>query len=167
MPGEAGPRPRRLPRPPGARYGGPASPVGVAGTDRGRALVLGLGAAAVVALAFGVGVGVFDLGWGLLVIAIVGGVAIGGAVRPGAWSGQEHVEDRRLRGAAAVLALGAWGAGALLDHLLGLVTLPGSSLPLPERIAAAPFVDYLAARFGPLELLELVLLAGSAWRAAR
>ena len=169
VPGEV--RSTRLSRPPSERYPPAArahDPVlDPAPARLVRAGGLGTLAGIAVALAFGVAVGIFDLGAGLLVLAVLGGMGIGAAVRQGAWSGRAHAADVRVRTLASVIALGAWVAGAVVDYLLGLLFLPASAVDLPSRIDAAPFPGYLSARFGVLEILELLLVGAFAWRSAR
>jgi hypothetical protein len=48
-----------------------------------------------------------------------------------------------------------------------MALLPGSTRSFFERLAATPFLDWLAPQLGPIEILALVVLVGAAAWAAR
>lgn len=163
---------RRLERAPGERYRAPgrsgartsASPHEVRGT------AWGLLAAAAVALAWGILAGVFDFGLGLLLVAGIGGWAIGWAVAWGAWRGAEH----EVASAPGVIAGGlgflAGVASIVLDYLLALALLPQSSQSFVERLGSTPFGDWLGPQLGSEQVIEIIvgplLAALVAWRTA-
>lgn len=121
----------------------------------------------VTALAMGLLAAIFDVDLGLIVIAAVGGWAIGVAVAWGWWGFGIHP---RLWGPpllAAVLAGLAWLGGSVVDYLVSLAILPVSTRTFPERIAQQPFADYLGQQLSLLDGLEVVLLVVIAWRSAR
>ena len=167
-PGEVAPR-RLLERPPGERFGaGNAAPESrLEPASSGRAVALGTLAWVAVILGWLVLAGALGLDWGMIVVAAVGGWMVGTLVRSGAWSGGAHHPSLSLRLFAAVLAASTWLGGQFLVYLWTRVTLPASGLDLGGRIAATPFGDYLGGVIGPLDALEIVLLAAIAWLSAR
>lgn len=118
-----------------------------------EAFVIGL----VVALAWALLRGILEYGLGLLVLAAVGGWAIGVVL----W----QVRPAPLL--AAAIGLLAWVAGLLLTWLVAMAILPSSARTFLERLEATPFIEWLAPQFGPLEIVALVLLAGGAAYGAR
>ena len=174
-PGELGIRPdderpsgRRLARVPGERYtGADGFALVLSEPRRDRALLAGVGAALFVALVLGVAVGVFSLSGGLLILAPLGGLLIGGSISRAAWGGVEHRPDRALSILAVALALSAWPVGLIVEYVFSLLLLPEATAGLLERMAAAPFADYVSGRVRLIDLIELLLLAGLAWRSAR
>ena len=164
--GVVGPRPL-LDRPPGDRFRAPEPEPRLDHPSAARSVAFGvLGWAIIVAgwLAFE---GVLGLDWGMVVVAAVGGWAIGSLVGSGAWSGIPHPSSGRIRLFAGVLAGSAWLGGQIVVYLWTRVTLPESGLDLGSRIAATPFTAYLGGIIGPLDALEIVLLVTTAWWAAR
>ena len=146
-----------------------------------RAFVAGLVTALAVGAVLGVAVGVFDLALGLIVLAAVGGYAIGFATRRAGWGPaaedlaaaddqrpprRTQLADQGVPVVAAVSGAVAWVAGVFIEYVVGLAALPASGVSLPERMAAAPFGDYLATPTGPPDVLELALLAFIAARVA-
>lgn len=158
--------PRHLERPPGDRYRDAPTLVRER-PDLVRALALGLAVGCVVAASVALVRSVLDVTAGLLAIAVVGGWAVGAAVRRGAWDGTPH------RGSAASellgLALGSisWVAGLVLAWVVAMALLPGSERTLPERLTGTPFLDWLAPQAGLLDLVSLVLAAVLGWWGAR
>ena len=110
---------------------------------------------------------VLDVTAGLIALAVVGGWAVGAAVRRGAWAGEAH------RGSSAPallgLALGAltWVAAMLLAWVLAMVILPGSERSLVERLTGTPFLDWLAPQLGLSDVAYLVLSTAFGWFGAR
>ena len=140
--------PPSLPSSRQGRFAPPSRPV---------ALLQALGAASLAALAWALLKGVFELGPGLLGVAIVGGWSIGALlwrVRATPWL------------AAAIAAL-AWLAGLILTWLLALAILPASSRTLIERVEGTPVLDWLAPQFGLLEVTGLALYLLTALYGAR
>jgi hypothetical protein len=156
----------RLGRPPSERYARP-EPSLREEPDHLRSLLLGAAAAAITALAWGVLTGVLDVRPGLLVVAVIGGWAIGAAVRWGAWGGAPHLPSSRGPLVAGVLGAGAWLGGLIVAWVVAQALLQGSARSLPERLAATPFLDWLLPQLGILEPIALVLLVGVAAYSAR
>lgn len=188
--GETGrPAARRLEHPPGDRYAvrepgegvpaarsgagsaeeraGPARERAAATPSVGRGARFGAAAVLGVAVAWAIAAGLFDISWGLVVIAALGGWIIGSAVGFGTWGVAAHRPERRVRWLAAGSGVATWLVGSLGSYLVALVTLPGSTLSLGERIANAPFVDALASQISLFDVIEILLLAVVAWRSAR
>jgi hypothetical protein len=124
-------------------------------------------AAALFALLWLLFAGVLGIDYGALVVAAVGGWAVGTAVAYGAWGEREHPPLRPLRGTAVGLALGAWLAGSVLDWLWAQASLPESTQSLAERLAQTPFLDWLSGQLSVLTVLQVGLLALFSWRASR
>jgi hypothetical protein len=162
---------RRLERPPGERYAaaeGATSALPSAECPRwARGVAYGALAAAAGALVWLVAGGVIDLSGGLTVVAGVLGWAIGAAVRVGTWSGAAHLPDGRSGIIAIVLGLLTWLTGTFLVYLYALATLPASSVSFAERLAAQPFLDWLAPQVVPLAPVELAAFVLVGWFAAR
>ena len=95
--------------------------------------------------------GILELSVGLLVVSALGGWGIGATLRRGLAS----------MPLAIALGVGAWVASLVLTWLVTRVTLL-SDRDLVERLAQTPFLDFTAQQFGLLELLSLLLFAGSA-----
>ena len=133
-------------------------PVGAAPPHRslGRATLLALAAGLATAVAWAVARVILELGPGSLVIAGIGGWAIGSLMR------------QALGPPLLAAALGglAWLAGLTLTWLLAMAVLPGSMRTFAERVGATPFLDWLAPQLGLLEAAALLVLAGlAAWMA--
>jgi hypothetical protein len=109
------------------------------------------------ALAWSILRGILDLGVGLLAVSAFGGWGIAVALRQGLPS----------RPVAAAIGLGAWVASLLATWLVTRVTLPASTLELADRLAQQPFLEYIGPQLGLIELISLLLFAGTAWVAAR
>jgi hypothetical protein len=130
-------------------------------------------AALQVSLALGIGIG-FDWRWPLLLVAAFGGWYIGEAAWVGAWDAVTRARgpESRLRASrvtfgAVVIAFAAWFVGEVIGWFIWMWRLPDSSVGLFDRLAALPFLDWLTPQFGPLEVIEILLLTGVAWFAAR
>jgi len=168
LPGEVQPPwARRLERPPGERLAVPESPPPLDRPRMARALAFGLAADAALGVAWLVLGGALGLEWGLAVLALAGGWLVGTAIAAGAWGGDPHVDTHAPRLLAVGLALAAWLGGQVAVYFWTRVTLPESTLSLGQRIAATPFTDYFGGIVGPLEVLEVVLVAGAAYVASR
>jgi len=111
--------------------------------------------------------GLADVSWGMIAVAVAGGWLIGSWSAYGGWGEAPHVPAVRLRQLAAGLALGAWVLGWIGTYLWTRAILPSSTLDLAGRIQQTPFTSWFAGLFGPVEALEVVVIAAMAWRAAR
>ena len=158
---------RRLERPPGERLAVPEPPPPRDRPSTVRAIAGGIGGAVLVTVAWLVLGGVLGLDWGMAVAAAAGAWLIGALVADGAWSGAPHVRRAGPPLLAVVLGLVAWLSGQFAVYLWTRLTLPDSHLGFAERVAATPFPAYFGGIFGPLEVLEIVLIATAAWLAAR
>jgi len=109
---------------------------------------------------------ILDVTLGLLVVAVVGGWAIGVAVVRATWRSTEHpaVGTRVIGVACGVLA---WLGGRLVDWLVSLAILPGSTLSIGERLVNSPFIVWLTPQLSLIDGGQLLLLAALAWRSAR
>lgn len=125
--------------------------------------MFGLPVALGVALLFAILIGILDLGFGLIALAAIGGWGIGSAVRAGARRTGEAGGAPGVRLLAAALALLAWLGGYFGAYLLSLLLRPDSSLAFGERLSQSPFPDWLGPQFGPLQVVELLLLMSIAW----
>lgn len=158
------------PRAPAQPSPAPADDAPAATLDRGRALhAFDLGALAgiAVAIVYGLSWTVVQLSWGLIAVAIMGGWLIGGAVARGAWRGERHGPDARLRLLAAVFGACAWLGGAAVGYVLGQLLLPQATTPVLERISFGGFADYLVAVTDLLQGIAFATLSFFAWRSAR
>jgi hypothetical protein len=135
-----------------------ASRVGRAagGRSLGSALLQATVAALLSAAAWAVLRGILELGVTGLAALALGGWIMGSVLR-GA---------RSPRLLAAAWAASAWLLGLILSWLLAMALLPGSTKSFAERLAGTPFVDWLAPKFGALELAGLVVCIGAAAYAA-
>jgi hypothetical protein len=111
----------------------------------------------VAALAWALLKGIFELGPGLLGVAIVGGWSIGALL----W------QVRATPWLAAAIAALAWLAGLILTWLLALAILPASSRTFIERVEGTSFLDWLSPQFGLLEVTGLALYLLAALYGAR
>jgi hypothetical protein len=167
-PGEVRPRSTRLlQHAPGERLAVPEPPAPVAEARMGRALTAGVAAGVIVVVAWLVLGGAVGLDWGLAVVALAGGWLVGQAVSMGAWSGERHVPALSPRLLSVGLAIAAWMSGQVAVYLWTRITLPDSTLTLGQRIAATPFTNYFGGIAGPLEVIEVFVIAGAAWFASR
>lgn len=105
--------------------------------------------------------------WAVLRGLLELGITALAAVGVGGWAIGVLVRGRLPLALAALLGGAAWLVGLLVSWLLALALLPGSTRTLAERLAATPFVDWLAPQFGLLEIAALVLCAGAAAYGAR
>lgn len=165
-PGEAR-RDVRLVRPPGDGY----RQRQVARADEpphpGRGAVAGLIAAAGTAFVSGALSAVLDVDLGLIVVAALGGWIIGVAVARGTWRSPDHPPWSVPRAVAATLGAVAWLGAGLVDWIVSQAILPASERGLFERLAATPFLDWLAPQLSLVDGLEVLLLVVVAWRSAR
>lgn len=163
-PGDA--PPRHLERPPGERYLR-ASPAIRERPDLARALALGLAVGLIVAVAVAFVRSILDVTAGLLALAVVGGWAIGAAIRRGAWSGTPHRASAAPGLLGMLLGAVSWIAGLVLAWVVAMAVLAGSERTLFERLTGTPFLDWLAPQLGIADLVGLVLAAGLGWWGAR
>lgn len=135
-----------------------------------RGYDLGLLAGLGFAVAYGVSAEVFGLTWGLAAVGFIGGIAIGGAVTRGAWSGRPHITIRRLQLTAAIIGIGAWIVGMFLAYVLSQSLIPQATTSLLERLSFGGFSEYVSGLFDFLRLVHAAALAAvafMAWRGAR
>ncbi len=158
---------RRLDRPPGERLAVTEPPPPLDRPSTARAIAGGIAGWALVTVAWFVLGGVFGLDWGMAVVAAAGGWLIGALVARGAWGTAAHVRRAGPRLLAAALALAAWLCGQVAVYLWTRLALPDSRLGFAERVAATPFPAYFGGIFGPLEVLEVLLIATVGYLAAR
>lgn len=163
--GEAG-RKDGLPRPPGERYRSRSAPE-AARPDHLRGSLTGLLASGATALVLGLLSAILDVTLGLLVVAVVGGWATGAAVVRGTWRSVEHPASTATRMIGAALGALAWLGGRLVDWVVSLAILPGSTLSVGERLVNNPFIDWLSPQLSLLDGAQLLLLTAVAWRSAR
>lgn len=157
-PGER-PRPGTLERPPGERYRAAAAPTSDAAPPSGRveravlagAVVSAAGAIVVTVL------GRLDLSLGLLAVGAALGWAVGVAVRWGAGPAPTARPGRDGRAVLAATLAAIAVVGGFLGSWLWATTEGGTLGPL----------DYAIARYGPLELVMLVLAVAVAALRAR
>lgn len=167
-PGEVRPAAARtLDRPPSDRYAPPAKPTEPVSASVDLAVFGGILASIAGAALWLLAGGILDLGGGLVVVAVVTGWLIGGAMAYGAWRGRPHLGASGIPRLAILLGLLTWLAGTALLYLYAEITLPESSLSLADRLASTPFLDWLAPQFLPLGPLEILLIAGVSWWSAR
>jgi len=159
-------RPRHLERPPAERYRS-SVPVIRERPDLGRAIALGALVGLLVALAAALLRSILDLTAGLLALAVVGGWAVGAAVRRGAWAGLPHRASATPEVLGLLLGAATWVAALVLAWVVAMAILPGSERSLPERLGATPFIDWLSPQLGLAELVGLVLAALLGWFGAR
>ena len=114
-------------------------------------IVLAIGVALVAAVAWSILRGILELSVGLLVVSALGGWGIGATLR-------RSLPSMPL---AVTLGVGAWVASLVLTWLVTRMTLL-SDRDLIGRLTQTPFLDFTAQQFGVLELLSLLLFAGSA-----
>lgn len=91
--------------------------------------------------------GILDYGLGLIVIAALGGWAIGALL----W----QVRASPLW--AALVAGLAWLLGLVLTWVVAMAILPDSARTFVERLQGTPFIDWLSPQFGILELAGLAI----------
>ncbi len=163
-PGDA--PPRHLERPPGERYLR-ASPAIRERPDLGRALAMGLAVGLIVAISAALLRSILDVTAGLLALAVVGGWAVGAAVRRGAWSGTPHRASAAPGLLGMLLGAVSWVLGLVLAWLVAMAVLAGSERTLLERLTGTPFLDWLAPQLGFADLVSLVLAAALGWWGAR
>jgi hypothetical protein len=120
-------------------------------------LLVALAAGLIAALAWAVLRSVLDITIGSLVVAAVGGWAIGSSLRR-AGSGVLPT---------LVLAVAAWLFGLLLAWLVAMAILPESTRSLAERLAATPFLEWLVPQVGIVEVGALVTWVVAAVLAVR
>jgi hypothetical protein len=134
-----------------------------------RGLGLGWLAAAGFAVVYALSAELVGLTFGLPVLGLIGGWAIGTVVTLGAWGENEHPPHRGLRLGAVSLAVEGWLLGLILSYILSQVFIPQASTPLTDRLSLGGFFDYFRGLDFAwlLHLLALPAAAYMAWRAAR
>jgi hypothetical protein len=122
-------------------------------------VLVALAAGSAAAVAWALLRSVLDISVGSLVVAALGGWAIGGSLRRG------------VSGASAPLAaaLGAvgWLSSLVLAWLVAMAVLPESTRSLTERLATTPFFEWLLPQLGIVEVGALVAWVGAAIVAVR
>jgi hypothetical protein len=129
--------------------------------------VLGVGVGSGVAVLAALLRSVLDLTTGLIALALVGGWAVGAAVRRGAWAGMRHRPSAAPETLGLVLGATTWVAALVLAWVVAMAVLPGSERTLPERLAATPLLDWLGPQAGLADLACLALAALLGWYGAR
>jgi hypothetical protein len=124
-------------------------------------------AAVPAAVVYGILADPFGLSWGLIVIGLVGGWAIGNAMGYGAWAGAEHAALPSLRWTAVLVAVLAWVASTVIAYVGSQFFYQAATTPLMERISIDGFVDYFQGTLLSPTLLGLAAMAFMAWRGAR
>jgi hypothetical protein len=134
-----------------------------------RGLGLGWLAAAAFAVVYALSAELVGLTFGLPIIGLIGGWAIGTVVAWGGWGEYEHRPNRGLRVGAASLAVEGWVLGLILSYILSQAFIPQASTPLSDRLSLSGFFDYYSSLDFAwlLHLLALPAVAFTAWRAAR
>jgi hypothetical protein len=130
------------------------------------ALLAGIG----FAIVYGVASEPIRLSFGLIAVALIGGVVIGGAVSRGAWAGKKHVTLRRLQVLATLIALGSWVVGLFVAYVMSQLLFPQATTPLLERISFSGFNDYFVGLFDSVRFAHAASVAAAvfmAWRGAR
>ena len=136
----------------------------------GYGLLVGVLAGLAVAVAYGLAAELLGLTFSLPVVGLIGGWVIGTAVAYGAWGERSHAPSRPMRGAAAVVGVGAWLVGLGVAYVVSQALIPQATNSLLERLSLSGFLDYLFGTFDFVRLLHavaLLLLAVVAWRSAR
>lgn len=128
---------------------------------------MGAATGAAVALVAALLRSILDVTAGLVALAAVGGWAVGGAVRRGAWAGMPHRASRAPELLGLALGALAWAGALVLAWVVAMAILPGSERSLEERLAGTPFLDWLGPQLGLAELLGLVVAAVLGWFGAR
>jgi len=124
----------------------------------------GVAAAAGVSLVYGVLVYPVGLGLGLIAVGVIGGWVISGAVARGAWQGEPHLGDRRVRVWAAILGAFSWLGGVFVAYVASGLLFPASSTPLTERIS---FAAYITGTYDIAHGAAAVALIVISWRSAK
>lgn len=123
-----------------------------------RATVVAAGAGVLAAVAWAMLRSVFDITIGSLVVAALGGWAVGASLRRGGASS----------GLAVLLSVAAWMVALLLAWLVAMAVLPESTRSLLDRLVATPFLDWLLPQLGIVEIGTLVVWVGAAlWSVRR
>jgi hypothetical protein len=129
--------------------------------------VLGVGVGSGVAILAALLRSVLDLTTGLIALALVGGWAVGAAVRRGAWAGMRHRRSSAPEMLGLILGALTWVAALVLAWVVAMAILPGSERTLLERLAATPLLDWLAPQAGLADLVCLGAAAILGWYGAR
>lgn len=127
-----------------------------------RALLYGAVAAIGTAVAWMIGRAAFNLELGLLVVAAVGGWAIGEATGYGG----ARTADRRIQLMAAVLGVLTWGLGTLLGEVAQRALIRESTRSLSARVLD-DLPGGIASQLSLVDGVAVVLLVTIAWRSAR
>lgn len=124
----------------------------------------GVAAGAGASLVYGILEYPVGLTWGLIAIGVVGGWVIGAAVARGAWHGEPHLGDRRVRLWAAVVGAFSWLGGMFVAYVASGLLFPAASTPLTERIS---FGDYILGTYDIAHGAAALALILVSWRSAR
>lgn len=127
--------------------------------SRSRSVLVALAAGLGAAVAWALLRSVLDITVGSLVVAALGGWAIGRSLRHSVAGGSSWL--------AGGLAAAGWLASLLLSWVVAMAILPESSRSLPERLAATSFLDWLLPQLGVVEFGALVVWVGAALIAIR
>jgi hypothetical protein len=132
-----------------------------------RATIYGVAAAQAVALVSGLLEDPIGLSWGLIVVGLVGGWAVGAAVVAGAFSGRFHLILPRVRWLAALIAVVAWIEAAVVGYVASQLFYQGPATPLLDRLSLSGFIEYLNGSVFSPSIIGLAVMAFMAWRSAR
>ncbi len=135
-----------------------------------HAFDLGVLAGIAFALVYGFTAEPIGLTFGLLAVGFIGGMAIGAAVKRGAWSGRGHPPGLRVQALSLAIAIGAWIVGVFAAYFFSQLFFPNATSPLLERLSIAGFSDYFVGLFEQIRLIHAASLAAvafMAWRWAR
>jgi len=135
-----------------------------------HAFDLGVLAGAGMALAYGIMAEPIGLTFGLVAVGFIGGMAIGAAVKRGAWNKRGHPPGMRVQLLALAIAIGAWIVGLFMAYFFSQLFFPNATTPLLERISFAGFSDYFVGLFEHIRFIHAASLSAAAvvaWRWAR
>lgn len=142
-----------------------------------RTSAYALGAAALSALAYAILAEPFGFSWGLIVVGLIGGAAIGYFLKTGpqpepadlqSRSDEYPTERLRRRGqySAVALAMAAWLIGLALAYVLSQVLYQAATTPLTSRLSLPGLWEYAQIALLP-RAIALGATVMTAWRSAR
>ena len=132
-----------------------------------QATLFGGAAAVLVAFVYGIFAYPFDISWGLIVVGLIGGVAIGYATVRGAFGGRFHLVVPGVRWLAAIIAVLAWLGASLVSYVASQILLPAATTPLLDRLSVGGLLEDLNGTVFSPSILGLAAMAFMAWRSAR
>lgn len=132
-----------------------------------NAAAFGIAAGLPVALVYGVLADPVGLSWGLIIVGLVAGAAIGAALARGAWNGRFHLIVPRVRWLAVLISVVTWAAAVVVAYVASQVLYQGATTPLGNRLSLSGFIEYFGGATVSPNLLGLAAMAFTAWRGAR